>query len=55
MRAHATGGVDVNPIADDEPDRTPSAYAANYPRLVELKQRWDPTNLSSSNYNISPG
>jgi len=42
-------------IADDEADRIPAAYGANYPRLVELKQRWDPTNLFSSNYNIPPG
>ena len=55
MAAHATGGVYVNVIADDETDRIPSAYGVNYPRLVELKQRWDPTNLFSSNYNIPPG
>lgn len=54
MAAHATGGVYVNLIADDETDRIPSAYGANYGRLVELKQRWDPSNLFSSNYNISP-
>jgi len=55
MGAHATGGVYVNLIADDETDRIPSAYGANYSRLVELKQRWDPTNMFTSNYNIPPG
>jgi hypothetical protein len=54
MGAHATGGVYVNLIADDETDRIPSAYGANYARLVELKQQWDPENLFSSNYNIPP-
>jgi hypothetical protein len=54
MGAHATGGVYVNLIADDETDRIPSAYGANYARLVELKQHWDPENLFSSNYNIPP-
>ena len=54
MAAHATGGVYVNLIADDEADRIPAAYGPNYPRLVELKQLWDPTNLFSSNYNIPP-
>jgi hypothetical protein len=54
MAAHATGGVYVNLIADDETDRIPSAYGGNYPRLVELKQKWDPTNLFTSNYNIPP-
>ena len=55
MAEHATGGVYVNLIADDETHRIPSAYGANYARLVELKQQWDPTNLFSSNYNIPPG
>ncbi len=55
MAAHATGGVYVNLIADDETDRIPAAYGSNYTRIVELKQQWDPTNLFSSNYNIPPG
>ena len=54
MAAHATGGVYVNLIADDESDRIPAAYGTNYQRLVELKRRWDPVNLFSSNYNIPP-
>ncbi len=54
MAAHATGGVYVNLIADDEAERVPASYGANYARLVELKQQWDPTNLFSSNYNIPP-
>jgi FAD/FMN-containing dehydrogenase len=55
MAEHATGGVYVNLIAEDETDRIPAAYGANYTRLRELKQRWDPNNLFSSNYNIPPG
>jgi len=54
MAAHATGGVYVNLVADDETARIPAAYGDNYARLVELKQQWDPTNLFSSNYNIPP-
>ena len=54
MAGHATGGVYVNLIADDELDRVPSAYGANYARLRELKARWDPDNVFSSNYNIPP-
>jgi FAD/FMN-containing dehydrogenase len=54
MAAHASGSVYVNLIAEGESERIPSAYGDNYPRLVELKRRWDPTNLFSSNYNISP-
>lgn len=55
MAPHATGGVYVNLIADDEADRVSVAYGDNYGRLVELKQKWDPTNLFSNNYNIPPG
>ena len=55
MDAHATGGVYVNLIADDETHRIPSAYGENYARLVELKLQWDPTNMFASNYNIPPG
>jgi FAD/FMN-containing dehydrogenase len=55
MSPHATGGVYVNLIGDNEMDRIPAAYGPNYPRLVELKKRWDPTNLFSGNYNIEPG
>jgi len=54
MAAHATGGVYVNLIADDESDRIPAAYGDNYPRLVELKKQWDGSNLFASNYNIPP-
>jgi FAD/FMN-containing dehydrogenase len=54
MAEHATGGVYVNLIADDETSRIPAAYGSNYGRLRELKKRWDPTNLFSSNYNIPP-
>ncbi|HEY3428125.1 MAG TPA: FAD-binding oxidoreductase [Acidimicrobiia bacterium] len=54
MGAHATGGVYVNLIAEDEADRVSAAYGDNYGRLVELKQKWDPSNLFNNNYNIPP-
>lgn len=54
MATHATGGVYVNLIADDEFDRVPAAYGENFDRLVQLKRRWDPDNLFSENYNIPP-
>lgn len=50
----ATGGVYVNLLADDEPERVPSAYGDNYERLRELKRAWDPENLFRSNHNIPP-
>ncbi len=54
MAPHANGGVYVLQIADDENHRIPAAYGANYKRLQELKQVWDPENLFQSNYNIPP-
>jgi FAD/FMN-containing dehydrogenase len=54
MARHASGGVYVNLIADDEPDRLPDAYGPNLQRLRELKRTWDPANLFASNHNISP-
>lgn len=54
VEPHATGGVYVNLIADDEDDRVAAAYGPNYERLVSLKAQWDPNNLFSNNYNIGP-
>jgi FAD/FMN-containing dehydrogenase len=51
---YATGGAYVNFIPEDEPDRTESAYGANYVRLGEVKRRWDPENLFHINQNIRP-
>jgi hypothetical protein len=35
-------------------DRVSEAYGANYPRLVHLKEKYDPTNLFRVNHNIRP-
>jgi FAD/FMN-containing dehydrogenase len=50
----ATGGAYVNFLTDDEEGRVRQAYGANYERLVEIKRRFDPTNLFRANQNISP-
>jgi FAD/FMN-containing dehydrogenase len=55
LRPYATGGVYVNDIgqeADEGADQVRAAYGANYQRLVELKQKYDPTNLFRHNQNI---
>jgi FAD/FMN-containing dehydrogenase len=54
MAPHATGGVYVNLLGEDEEDRVPAAYGRNYRRLVELKNEWDPGNLFRMNHNIRP-
>ena len=51
----ATGAVYVNFLTQDETDRVPAAYGANYTRLVEVKRRYDPENLFRVNQNIAPG
>lgn len=54
MTPHATGGVYVNLLGDDESKRVPAAYGESYRRLVELKTEWDPHNLFHMNQNIRP-
>jgi FAD/FMN-containing dehydrogenase len=50
----ATGGVYVNFMPDDEAGRVKSAYGANYQRMVDLKRKYDPTNLFRLNQNVAP-
>ncbi|NDZ17084.1 FAD-linked oxidase [Variovorax sp. WS11] len=55
LTPHATGGVYVNFMSDDEMQRVAEgAYGPNYARLAELKARYDPANLFSQNQNIRP-
>jgi FAD/FMN-containing dehydrogenase len=54
---YSTGGVYVNNVgreADDGATMVRSSYGANYPRLAELKKKYDPANLFRHNQNISP-
>lgn len=52
---HATGGVYVNFMPDDEAGRVHSgAYGPNYGRLVAMKRQYDPDNLFRLNQNIRP-
>jgi FAD/FMN-containing dehydrogenase len=47
-------GVYVNHINEDEPGRITAAFGPNYARLVDVKTRYDPTNLFRLNHNIRP-
>lgn len=53
MAPHATGGVYVNLLAEDEPERVPAAYS-DHERLTALKRQWDPDNVFQGNHNIRP-
>jgi FAD/FMN-containing dehydrogenase len=50
----STGGAYVNFLTQEETDRVRAAYGPNYDRLVELKNKYDPTNLFRLNQNIKP-
>ena len=54
LAPHATGGGYINFMTQDEGERIQSAYGVNYDRLVELKNKYDPTNLFRLNQNIKP-
>jgi hypothetical protein len=50
----ASGGAYINFLTRDETDRIAFAYGATYERLVELKKKYDPTNVFRMNQNIKP-
>jgi FAD/FMN-containing dehydrogenase len=52
--AHATGGVYVNFMPEDETNRITGAFGASYDRLAALKKKYDPGNLFRMNMNIRP-
>jgi len=54
LTPHATGGVYVNFLTEDEAERVTAAYGINHERLVRLKGEYDPTNLFRMNQNIRP-
>jgi Berberine and berberine like len=53
--ADGTTGVYVGFLGDEGPARVHEAYpGATWDRLVEVKDRYDPTNLFRHNQNIPP-
>jgi FAD/FMN-containing dehydrogenase len=53
MQPRAEGGY-VGFMMDEGAERVRAAYGANYERLVEIKNRYDPDNLFRVNQNITP-
>ena len=41
-------------MADEGEDRVRESYRLNFDRLVEIKRKYDPTNLFRLNQNIKP-
>jgi len=50
----ASAGAYINFLTQEEADRIAFAYGGTYKRLVEVKKKWDPTNLFRMNQNIKP-
>lgn len=50
-----TRGHYVNTVPDASSERVRATYGDNYPRLVALKDKYDPHNLFRLNANIRPG
>ncbi|UCD23132.1 MAG: BBE domain-containing protein, partial [Gemmatimonadota bacterium] len=51
---YATGGVYVNFMTEEEGARVAEAYGDSYKRLVDLKKKYDPSNMLRLNQNIKP-
>lgn len=51
---YASAGAYVNFMTEDESGRVVAAYGANYPRLREIKKKYDPENVFHLNHNIKP-
>ena len=54
LQPFGMGGVYVNNLGDEGPDRVKAAYGENYDRLVTLKRKYDPDNLFRLNQNVNP-
>ena len=47
-------GVYINQLGDTSDQLVRAAYGPNYPRLVEIKKKYDPNNVLRLNQNIKP-
>jgi FAD/FMN-containing dehydrogenase len=52
LHPYSAGGAYVNMIMDEGLDRVQAAYRDNYPRLAQIKAKYDPNNLFRVNQNI---
>ena len=54
LHPYSAGGAYLNFIDDEGEERVAAGYRDNYPRLQEIKRRYDPGNLFRMNQNIKP-
>jgi FAD/FMN-containing dehydrogenase len=54
LHPHSAGGAYVNMMMEEGQDRVKDSYRDNYERLVDIKRKYDPTNLFRVNQNIKP-
>jgi FAD/FMN-containing dehydrogenase len=54
MHPYSAGGAYVNFMMEEGQERVQASYRDNYPRLAEIKRRYDPDNLFRVNQNIRP-
>lgn len=54
VHPYSVGGAYVNFMMDEGRDRVQASYGANYDRLVEIKNTYDPDNTFRINQNIRP-
>lgn len=54
MAPFASQGTYVNFLGDEGDEAVRASYGVNYRRLVELKNKYDPTNFFCRNQNIAP-
>jgi hypothetical protein len=55
IKPYSSGGVYANNLGEEGEERLRAAYGENYPRLVEVKNKYDPDNFFRLNQNIRPG
>jgi len=54
LHRYSSGGAYVNFVMDEGQESIMAAYRENYPRLAEIKRKYDPQNLFRVNQNIRP-
>ncbi|MCL5104378.1 MAG: FAD-binding oxidoreductase [Armatimonadetes bacterium] len=54
LHPHSSGAAYVNFLMEEGQDRVAATYGENLERLVELKNKYDPSNLFKINQNIPP-